>query len=112
MPPAPVLSCTRNRLAARHDFQVCGQAVTPAKSDPGHTLAQPSDSISEHILPNAEARGLTAAGLRAEVLAEELHHMILKAVSHGAGVCAGIDFKAVRDSILVENVVQFAGIHA
>lgn len=112
MPPGA--SCVVYLQSARSqtglpNMRTCSE---PTESDQGQTPAQPSDSISEHILPIAEVRGLTAAGLRAEVLAEELHHMILKAVSHGAGVRAGIDLKAVRDSILVQNVVQFAGVDA
>src|ERR1035441_10771690 len=55
---------------------------------------------------------LLAARLKTEILAEKRHHVILKAVSHGAGVRARIDFKAVRDSILVENIMQLAGIDA
>ena len=36
--------------------------------------------------------------------------MILESVCYGAGVRALIDFKSVRDPVLVENVVKFAGI--
>jgi hypothetical protein len=38
--------------------------------------------------------------------------VILKAVSNGAGVRAGIDFKAVRDPIVVHDLVQFGGVEA
>ena len=36
--------------------------------------------------------------------------MILEAIRHFAGVRALVDFKAIRDSILIEDVVQLAGI--
>ena len=38
--------------------------------------------------------------------------MILKSIRHRAGVRARIDLKAVRDAILVEDLVQLAGIDA
>src|SRR5450631_1428095 len=50
--------------------------------------------------------GLAAIRLEAQVLVEELHHMILKTVSHCAGVGARVDFKAIGDSVAVEDVVQ------
>jgi hypothetical protein len=45
---------------------------------------------------------LPATCLKIEILVEKRHHMVLEAIR--------INFEAVRDSILVENVVQFAGI--
>jgi len=45
---------------------------------------------------------LPATYLKTEILVEKRHHMVLEAIR--------INFEAVRDSILVENVVQFAGI--
>ncbi len=36
--------------------------------------------------------------------------MILEAIGDGAGVRARIDLEVVRDPILIENIVQFAGI--
>ena len=53
---------------------------------------------------------LLAVGLKAEILAEEWHHVILKTVSHCARVRTGINLEAVRDSILVQNIVELAGI--
>ena len=53
-------------------------------------------------------RVLTAALGEAEILAEERHHMILKSIGDGAGVRAGVDLKAVRDSVVVENIVQLS----
>jgi hypothetical protein len=50
--------------------------------------------------------------LKAEVLAEERHHMVLEAISHRAGVSALVLFEAVRDAVPVENVVQLGGIDA
>ena len=55
---------------------------------------------------------LVAARLKAKILAEERHHVILEAIRHGAGVRAVIHLKAVRDSVFIENVVQLAGIDA
>src|SRR5689334_13148204 len=51
-----------------------------------------------------------AACLKAEVLAEQREHMILKAVRHLACVRAGIHFEAVRDSILIKDFVELCGI--
>jgi len=53
-----------------------------------------------------------AIGAKAEILAKERHDVILDAISHSAGVSAGIDFKTVRDSIFVENVMQLRRIGA
>lgn len=43
--------------------------------------------------------------LKAEVLAEERHYMILKAVGHGTGVSARIYLEAVGDFILIKSIV-------
>ena len=55
---------------------------------------------------------LLAARLKAKILAEERHHVILEAVGDGAGMRAGVDFKAVRDAVGVEYVVQLDGVEA
>jgi hypothetical protein len=36
--------------------------------------------------------------------------MVLEAIRHFTSVSARIDLEAIRDSILVENVMQFAGV--
>jgi hypothetical protein len=53
-----------------------------------------------------EFADLAAIRFEAQVLVEELHHMILKTVSHCAGVGARVDFKAIGDSVAVEDVMQ------
>ena len=54
----------------------------------------------------------TATWLRTKIFAEERHDVVLETVGHLAGMSARIDFEAVYDSVLVENVMQLAGIHA
>jgi hypothetical protein len=44
-------------------------------------------------------------GFKLKIVAEERQYMVLKAVGHGAGVSARVDLKAVRDAILVEDIV-------
>jgi hypothetical protein len=51
-----------------------------------------------------------AARLKAEALAEKRQHMILKAVGYFACVRAGINFEAVRDSVLIKSFVKLCGI--
>ena len=48
--------------------------------------------------------------MEAKILAEKREHMILKPVRHLACVSAGINVEAVRDSILIKNLVEFYGI--
>ena len=55
---------------------------------------------------------LTAACFEAEIVAEERRYVILKAISDGAGVRARIDLETVRNFVLVEDIVQLAGIYA
>jgi hypothetical protein len=50
--------------------------------------------------------------LKAKSLTEKWQHMILKPIRDSAGVCAGINFKAVRDSVLIKDFMQLAGINA
>jgi hypothetical protein len=49
---------------------------------------------------------------KAEILAEKRQHVILEAISDSAGVCAGVDFEAVYDAVVIENGMEFAGIDA
>jgi len=53
---------------------------------------------------------LSAIFLKAKILAEKGNHMILETVSHLTRVRAFIHFKAVRDSALIKDFVQLAGI--
>ena len=53
---------------------------------------------------------LLATCLKAKILAEKRHHVILEAISDLARVSAGINLEAVRDSILIEHIVQLGGI--
>ena len=55
---------------------------------------------------------LPTTWLRTEVFAEERHDVVLETVGHLTGMSARIDFEAVYEPVLVENVVQLAGIHA
>jgi len=55
---------------------------------------------------------LAATRLRTEILAEKRHDVVLETVCYLAGMSARINFEAVDDFVLVENVVQLAGIHA
>lgn len=60
----------------------------------------------------ASERGSLAVFSKAEILAEEWHHMILKTIRHSARVRAVIDRKAVRDAVAVENFVYLAHVKA
>jgi hypothetical protein len=53
---------------------------------------------------------LAATRLRTEIPAEKLHHMILESVSHPTRVGALIHLEAVRDSILIKDFMQLAGV--
>jgi len=55
---------------------------------------------------------LPATCLKTEILVEKRHHTVLEAVCYFTCMIARINFEAVRDSILVENIMQFAGIGA
>ena len=55
---------------------------------------------------------LPATRLRTEIFAEERHDVVLKTVGYLTGMSARIDFEAVYDSVLVENVMQLSGVHA
>ena len=50
--------------------------------------------------------------LKAQILAEKPHHVILETISHLTRVRARIHFEAVRDFILIENFMQPAGINS
>jgi len=53
-----------------------------------------------------------ATCLKTEILTEERNHVILNAIGDLARVSALVHLEAVRDSILIQNVVQFGGIDA
>ena len=36
--------------------------------------------------------------------------MVLEAIGYGAGVRAGVNFKTVRDSVVVEDIVELRGV--
>ena len=55
---------------------------------------------------------LFAFRLEAEILAEEGHCVILESISNGAGVRARVNLKAVRDAIVVQDVMQFCRVEA
>lgn len=55
---------------------------------------------------------LAAARLKTKMLTEKRQHMILEAIGHFTRVRALIHFKAVRDSVPVEDFVQLAGVGA
>jgi hypothetical protein len=40
-----------------------------------------------------------------KILAEKRHHVILESIANRAGVCSFVDFKTVRNSILIEDVM-------
>ena len=50
--------------------------------------------------------------LEAEILAEERQHMVLETICNGADVRAGVDLKAVCDSVVIEDGVQLGGIES
>ena len=47
-----------------------------------------------------------------QVVAEKRENVILEAIRDGTGVGTRIDFKAVCDSVLVKNIVQFASVRS
>jgi hypothetical protein len=47
-----------------------------------------------------------ATCVEAEILAEERHYMVLEAACYSAGMGAWIDLEAVRDSVLVEDIMK------
>lgn len=55
---------------------------------------------------------LTAICCGAKVLAEEWQHMVLESISNCADMRAGIDFKCIRDPIVIEDGVEFACVDA
>jgi hypothetical protein len=63
------------------------------------------------IMVLAPERQLPAASLKTQIRAEKFHHMILKAIRHCTGVSAMVDLKAVRNSIVVQQVMQLPRIH-
>ena len=53
---------------------------------------------------------LTAALGKAEILAEERHHMVLEAIGYGADMRTRIDLETVCDSVVIQDFVQLRGI--
>ena len=62
--------------------------------------------------PASPAVWLLAARGKAQILAEERHHVILESVGDRAGVRPRINLKAVRDSVVVHDVMQLGGVKA
>ena len=60
--------------------------------------------------PNLEIRKLLTIGLEAEILAEKRHDVILETIGDRAGVGAGINLKSIGDPVLIQDVVELAGI--
>src|ERR1035441_8538650 len=56
----------------------------------------------------------SAALVDAQVLAEERQHMVLKALGHGAGVCAMVDLEGIGEPVGIENLMELdrAGLQA
>ena len=54
----------------------------------------------------------TATCLKTEILTEKRDHVILNAIGDLARVSALVHLEAVRDSVLIKNVMQFGGIDA
>lgn len=55
---------------------------------------------------------LLAMSLKAQILAEKRHHVVLETDSDGAGMCSLVNLEGIRDAIPVENFVQLGGINA
>ena len=55
---------------------------------------------------------LSAVCLKTKTPAEKGDHVILETVGHFARVSALIDFEAVRNSVLVQQVMQLAGVRS
>ena len=55
---------------------------------------------------------LAATRLGTKTFAEEQHDVVLETVGHLAGMSARINFEAVYDSVLVENVMQLVGVNS
>jgi len=53
---------------------------------------------------------LAAALGKAEIPAEERHHMVLEAIGYGADMRTRIDLETVCDSVFIEDFVQLRGI--
>jgi hypothetical protein len=53
---------------------------------------------------------LLATCLKAKIPAEKRQHIILESIRYLSCVSAGINFEPVRDPILIENIMQLAGI--
>jgi hypothetical protein len=62
--------------------------------------------------PETLLTSLSTLLVKTEMLAEELQHMILKAIGNLAGVSSLVLLKAIRDSILIKHVMQFGCVHS
>ena len=49
---------------------------------------------------------------KAEILAEKWQHVVLESIGHRTGVCAGVDLKAVCDSVVIQDLVQLDCVEA
>src|SRR5690606_2556090 len=94
------------------------RTLAPRKRSPGTPIR--TQSFSRFLLghPIVElrsrvrsTRSLAAALFEAQRVAEELQHMILKALTELARVRAGIFFERVRDAIGIQRLVQLRRIH-
>src|ERR1039458_5283623 len=60
----------------------------------------------------SECCSLTAICREAEILAEEWQHVVLESIGDCADMRAGANLKAVGDSVVIEDGVQFHGIES
>ncbi len=73
----------------------------------GRCLATGCTSNPDKIMAECRSRALDP---KVKMLAEEWQHVILKSICNGTCVRAVIDFEAVRDAILIENLMEFCRI--
>jgi hypothetical protein len=83
----------------------CGAAKIPT------AIAQTRMRLVIIIGSRPPARQLPAARLKTQIRAEKFHHMILEAIRHGTRVSAMVDLKVVRNSIVVQQIMQLSRIH-
>ena len=65
---------------------------------------------SRPLGPSGARPPLPAIVARTEIAIEELHHVILKAIGYRAGVRTVVDLKAIGESVIVQDIVQLAGV--
>ena len=61
--------------------------------------------------PFPRERALLAVSLKTEILTEKWQHVILESVRYLARVSSLIDLEAVLDSVLVQSIMQLAGVN-